>query len=60
MVKHKIDILAIQETRWPSEGILCQRDAMFYYTKSKQGMYAMTFRVNRKDTGCNNRFQTNQ
>jgi len=48
MVKYKTDILAIQETRWPSEGILCQRDTTFYYTKSKQGMYGVAFIVNKR------------
>jgi exonuclease III len=48
MVKYEIDILAIQETRWPSEGILCQRDATFYYTKSKQEMYGVAFVVNKR------------
>jgi hypothetical protein len=48
MIKYKIYILAIQEIIWPSEGSLCQRDATFYYTKSKQGMSGVTFIVNKR------------
>jgi len=48
MIKYEINILAIQGTRWPSEGILCQRDTTFYYTKSKQGMYGVAFIVNKR------------